>query len=238
MQEQRHNISKLSNELAEDGIIIIDDFLSADECDRLRTEIERKLENDEFNRDDDASYTELTERNEATLKRRSGDVDEGMIDIFHVDRSISDFEDIKHDEFIADIINKAANKKYTPDNTNIYANESVTDTRGYHADTYAGKYKSFIYLTDVPDKSYGPFSYIKGSHQRSALKRRVNIIINKIKGNPETDAAFYDEKDEVICTAPKGTLIIANQAGNHRGQPQEQGKERMVTTTSYTPEET
>jgi hypothetical protein len=158
-----------------------------------------------------------------------------MLDVFNVDMAVSEVKSFKTDETINKIINQATSEEYSPDNVNVYWNQSVTTTRDFHADTYGGKFKSFVYLTDVPDRSYGPFSYVKGSHKSSKLKAKVSGIVNKIKDNPSTDAVFYDEDDVIYCTAPKGTLIIANQAGYHQGHPQKEGKERMLLTTSYTP---
>jgi hypothetical protein len=60
--------------------------------------------------------------------------------------------------------------------------------------------------------------------------------VNRLQSAPPTDAVFYDDDEALVCTAPKGTLIVANQAGYHRGIPQEEGRERMLATTSYTPE--
>jgi hypothetical protein len=57
-----------------------------------------------------------------------------------------------------------------------------------------------------------------------------------VRDEPGTNAVFYDDSDAVVCTASKGTLIVANQAGYHRGMPQERGRERMLATTSYTAE--
>jgi hypothetical protein len=163
-----------------------------------------------------------------------------MLDIFNMDLAIPGLKDLKEDEFIQDVISKAAEESYTAGNLNIYVNRSVTDTRDYHADTYAGKYKSFVYLTDVPNVSYGPFSYVKESHwdaspETSGLRIRLRKFINeKIRSVPSTNAVFYKPWKVKTCTASKGALIIANQAGLHRGMPQEDGKERMLVSTSYT----
>jgi hypothetical protein len=157
-----------------------------------------------------------------------------MLDIFNMDLAIPGLKDLKGDEFIQGVISKAAQEPYTADNLNIYINRSVTNTRDYHADTYSGKYKAFVYLTDVPDPSYGPFSYVRGSHQPSRIRRRFRSFVNdRFRDVPSTNAVFYSTSDVDVCTAPKGTLIVANQAGLHRGMPQEEGKERMLVSISY-----
>jgi hypothetical protein len=57
-----------------------------------------------------------------------------------------------------------------------------------------------------------------------------------MRGTHPTNAISYDEDDVIKFTAPKGTLIISDQSGYHRGIPQEEGKERMLISNSYTPD--
>ena len=233
-ETQRH-----AKALAEDGIIIIDNYLDKETCDEFYDEISYEIENGDYDvvegGNHEYSYDDFVNWGSPVVNKRTGR-DDGMLDVFNVDLAISEVESFKTDEMVNEIINKATSEQYSPDNLNVYWNRSVTTTRGFHADTYTGKFKSFVYLTDVSDRSYGPFSYIKGSHKSSKAKRKVSELVNKVKRNPSTDAVFYDEDDITYCTAPRGTLIIANQAGYHRGHPQEEGSERMLMTTSYTPD--
>jgi ectoine hydroxylase-related dioxygenase (phytanoyl-CoA dioxygenase family) len=224
-----------TKDLAENGIVVIQDFLDSQRCDDLYHEIRKKSESGDFEiADGGEDYNDLATAGETVVLKRTG-VDEGMWDIFNIDLSIPKCKDIKNNKTIRKIINRASSEEYSPDNINAYWNRSVTQTRDFHADTYAGKFKAFIYLTDVPDTSFGPFSYIPGSHGSSRLKGKSYKLINKIRGDRGTNALFYNKSDAVYCTAPKGTLIIADQTGYHRGHPQEEDKERMLITTSYTP---
>jgi hypothetical protein len=91
-----------------------------------------------------------------------------MLDVFNVDSAVPEVSSFK--------------SQYSPDNINVYWNRSVTTTRDFHADTYSGQFKSFVYLTDVPDRSHGSFSYVKGSHRSSKTKRKVSKLANKVKG--------------------------------------------------------
>jgi hypothetical protein len=222
--------------LARDGIVVVPDYWDADRCDTVRETVEEALAGDIAEARPGEDYGDLVARGEPVLKQRSGERDDGMLDIFNMASVAPALAEFKSDSFVGDIVNGAADEPYSPDNVNVYVNRSVTNTRDFHADTYTGKFKSFVYLTDVPDRSYGPFAYIKGSHEKSGLTRTASTLVNKVRDDPDTNAVFYDDSDVVVCTAPKGTLIIANQAGYHRGMPQEQGYERMLATTSYTPE--
>jgi len=78
---------------------------------------------------------------------------------------------------------------------------------------------------------------VPGSHEPGRIRRKLTTLVNRVRDRPATDAVFADAEDAVTCTAPKGTLVIANQAGLHRGMPQEPGRERVLVTTSYTPDE-
>jgi hypothetical protein len=224
--------------LREDGFVVIEDYLEAETCNTLYERISHEIEDGDFDlvegEDHEYSYSDFVDWDGPVANKRIGR-DDGMIDVFNVDSVVPEVSDFKNDEDVNEIIDQASDQEYTPENVNVYWNRSVTTTRDFHADSYSSKFKSFVYLTDVPDRSYGPFSYISGSHRISTPKRKASEFINRLRGNPVTDAVFYDTDSIEYCTAEKGTLIIANQAGYHMGHPQEEGRERMLMTTSYTP---
>jgi len=234
MQAETQNYART---LEEDGIVIVEDYLDEDTCNDLYEEISHEIEEGDYDvvegGDHGYSYSDFVDWDGPVVNKRTGR-DEGMLDVFNVDSAVPEVSSFKSDKMINDIINRATAEQYSPDNINVYWNRSVKTTRDFHADTYSGQFKSFVYLTNVPDRSYGPFSYVKGSHRSSKAKRKVSKLANKVKGNPSTNAVFYDTDNVIYGTAPKGTLIIANQSGYHRGHPQEEGSERMLMTTSYT----
>jgi hypothetical protein len=229
------SVARHAKTLASDGVVVLDGYLDEAACDSVRRRIESTFEEGIPEAAPDEDYGDLVSRGEPVVNRRSGKWDDGMLDVFNMASEISELASFKQDDDIAQIVERATEEPYSPDNVNVYINRSVTNTRDFHADTYTGKFKSFLYLTDVPDESYGPFSYVRGSHEKSALIRRGSKLVNRVRGSPETDAVVYDESDRVVCTASKGTLIIADQSGYHRGIPQDEGRERMLATTSYTP---
>jgi hypothetical protein len=229
-------IKDLANKLKEDGIVIVPEFWSSQEAEEKKKEIEKKVnENVIPVASKDMGYKDMANYGKAIVSERNKR-DKGMLDIFNIDLEISELSEFKNSTTISEIINTATDEEYSADNLNVYFNKTVTRTRGYHADTYKGKFKAFLYLTDVPDNSYGPFSYIRGSHKPSNIQKKIRSIINsRVLNKPKTNALFVNRFNELKCTAPKGTLIIANQAGLHRGTPQEKGKVRMLLNTSYTP---
>ncbi|QIO24137.1 hypothetical protein [Haloarcula sp. JP-L23] len=225
-----------ADQLARDGVVSIPNYLDDELCVEIRDSIDEALENgDIVVADESMDYREKVEADVPVMNKRSGEFDSGMLDIFNVDYIHPKLRAVRDDEFITDIIETATGQAYDSEHVNAYVNRSVTTTRGYHADTYSGKYKSFVYLTDVPDESYGPYSYTLGSHDPSFVERMASSLVNKYWGNPPTDAVFHDESQVQTFTAPKGTLIISDQSGYHRGIPQEDGRERMLTSTAYQP---
>lgn len=235
-RRQGEDVDDLAAELSDRGVVSVERYLDEDTCEEIYAEVSEKVENDEFEvAGDDMTGSEMMSASRTILDERSGERDEGMLDIFNIDETIPGIGDIKHDEFIAEIIDKANSGTFAPENINVYFNHSVTNTRGYHFDSYNDQYKAFIYLTDVPDEAYGPYSYIRGSHKKSLPRRKVEGVINRLRGRPPTDAITYDEDNVINFTAPKGTLIISDQTGYHRGIPQEAGRERMLISNSHSP---
>ena len=128
--------------------------------------------------------------------------DSGMLDIFNIQRIIN-LNDISNNKDFKNILSPLRKKIK---NVNAYCNSSILTTREYHRDSSGGnQFKAFIYLTDVSDESYGPYSYIKGTHTEKT-----------------------NEGEIVHCIANKGSLIVSNQSGLHRGLPQAKGRSRRL----------
>ena len=156
-----------------------------------------------------------------------------MLDIFFIERSIKSIESIDQKNLIR-ILKSACQQEIVPLRTNAYLNDGVQNTRGYHIDnTQPIIYKALIYLTNVPDKSYGPYSCVKRSH-RFSFYVYLNIIRNLfIKKNGSTDTPLHNKKLIIHCLGKKGTLILSNQNAIHRGLPQEIGKKRIALILNF-----
>ena len=95
------------------------------------------------------------------IKNNPNSADSGMLDIFFVDRLIPEISNIKQNDIIK-ILENTTGQKVVPLKTNAYLNDSIKNTRMYHIDNAQPViYKAFIYLSDVPDLSYGPYSFVK-----------------------------------------------------------------------------
>ena len=107
-----------------------------------------------------------------------------------------------------------------------------SETRGYHVDAYTAEFKAFCYLTDVPDRSWGPYSYVKGSH-RPDWRRFLNHRLAQARGGPPTDVFHYEREAVVDVLGERGTLAIADQRGVHRGLPQAPERRRLALVASF-----
>jgi len=120
--------------------------------------------------------------------------------------------------------------------------------------------KVFLYLTDVGPKE-GYFEYVAGSHERGALGPEFDrigpdgfraypdgpAVARRLADLPSFDlsatheaarsgsaAPWHGVPAVVRCPAPRGTLIIADSFGLHRGGFVEEGHRDMVMTTYST----
>ncbi|PKD16743.1 hypothetical protein APR41_08020 [Salegentibacter salinarum] len=182
------------------------------------------------------TYQEKANYSKTIFSIRNG-ADKGMIDVFNYDyidkKNSSNLRKVYENPRIVDLINSASEKKYSPKNLNIYYNQDIQNTRGFHVDAYSkGKIKAFIYLTDVKDISYGPYSYVIKSNTDSEAEK-LNKTFAKLSDKKHTEAFCFKIENAYPILGTKGTLVISDQAGIHRGHPQAKERERMVAVMNY-----
>jgi hypothetical protein len=244
-----NNISDAVQRLRNDGIFITPSFVEASHIEELCQLIESysnnylsKLRKEKYYEDDLAiiqtnqcmikGYASLAAYPKATLDIRSGS-DEGMIDIFSVDKLLKGTRGEKIIDQIVNnhFLNNLLNSLPTPlviQNINSYVNSGITSTRGFHVDAYKEQIKIFIYLTDVLDLDNGPYTYVKGSHKDSHYRRINQHLSKNQKAKTETPVIPFDQVYPIL--APKGSLVVSDQSGSHRGFPQSKiGKRRVLT---------
>jgi Phytanoyl-CoA dioxygenase (PhyH) len=96
------------------------------------------------------------------------------------------------------------------------------DLDGYRALAF------FFYLTDVGHAN-GPHVYVRGTHNKKALKHVVTIH----KGRNDDEIAHrYGSEKQVICVGPAGTGFAEDIFGFHKGQHPESG-ERLLVQLRY-----
>lgn len=236
--------------LDKDGIFIIPNFINEIESDTLCTEIEKVVESykqklsDKINYEDEAAliqtkpdkskfkkYEDYANYPKPILKLRTG-ADNGMLDIFNIDNLLRDklsslFNKIREDLFLNEFL-KSLPKSLKMQNINSYVNSGITKTRGFHVDSYKNQIKIFIYLTDVTELNQGPYTFVKGSHKENPYRSINGQLSEGLKIKTETP--IVNMKDIYPILAKKGTLVISDQSGFHRGFPQSKvGFRRTLT---------
>lgn len=237
------------NRIEKDGIFVIPNYLDAATVDSLCKTIEEisaiyvsKLDDESSFENERAivqrgliikkNYQELANSSKTVFNIRDG-VDDGMIDIFNVDKIITDeigagvLNRIKGDSFLNQFL-KSMPQPLTINNINSYVNTSVTKTRGFHFDSDNKQIKIFIYLTDVLDFGNGPYTFVKGTHQDSAY-RSINNSLPK-DSIPVNETPIVPFVNIYPVLAKKGSLIVSDQKGFHRGFPQSSNGVRRIIT--------
>ena len=115
---------------------------------------------------------------------------------------------------------------------NLYINEGVQDTRGFHCDGRALKFKSFVFLTDVKELKDGPYCYVKGSHRRQRILWR-SALFNKKKQLGPFEFSQLQGAEAISLFAKAGDMVLSSQKGAHCGHPQHPKAKRTVLVNMY-----
>ena len=122
----------------------------------------------------------------------------------------------------------AAKLTFQPDN--------LGSGQGWHRDSYSKQFKAMVYLSDVGEDS-GPFEYLLGSHRYGKIIHE--IMIKKKDGRLLSHSRFTDDEihdlkqklslKSVKYVAKKGTVILFDSRGLHRGSPIKSGYRYALT---------
>ena len=167
-------------------------------------------------------------------------VDDGMVDLFGVDKFEGDFVSLKksYEKFCSDsmaaIISKVENRSCKIKTSNAYYNCNISNTRGLHIDTPTREYKTFLYLTNVKTSEDGPYRYVPFSHRMKNIRLK-NLLFNACRnGAPSvTTSNFCNEEHAIKFLGNAGDIIIADQRGIHAGTPQGNRHERLLLMSGY-----
>ncbi len=233
---------KIIYDLATDGVMCLQGYFQGKELENIKKETENFITKNKVHQvkaDPAANFEKLRSSGNLVINRRIAqrDGDEGMIDIWNYNLALSPgsnayLTDINKKVITA--LEKSFGVKYEMKTSNLYINKSIKNTRGIHADSHCfpSRVKSFLFLTDVPSKDFGPFSYVRGSHFREGLRyHRKYDIYEPLTENDREKYVIFD-------SVSAGDMVIAAVSGAHRGIPQKEGCERRVIVTSFDPVQT
>ena len=187
-------------------------------------------------------YTNFVDADKAVInyrvKRpdgRSGS-DAGMIDIFHPERLSADIENLTrqclHEGVVSNLVLAASLSPVQVKCRNLYLNNGVGDTRGYHCDGRSLKFKSFVFLTDVHSLEIGPYCYVKGSH-RNKMSWKRSRQFNATHGISTYEYSQLEGETALPMFASAGDMVLSSQRGAHRGHPQQSDASRTVLVNMY-----
>lgn len=195
--------------LREDGIVIIPDYWTSDQCDIGLSEL-------------DQIPPQAFELGQGGDKRFQ-----------HTNRFSASASTFLADTFVQSIADDYSLCK-DPDRVmttvlNYYPTKNSDSGGGWHVDSKEPhQFKALLYLTDV-DESNGPFTFVKKS--RGIVDDFPMHDNNRI--TEETVSERVSPDDIIECTGSAGTLILADTTYLHRGKKIESGKRVVYTTYFY-----
>ena len=168
-------------------------------------------------------------------KNDNSKVDTKITQYYDIDKKIikSQISELG-DRFSKILENSLDNKFIVKRNACVYQKDDLdisSTKRQSHIDSYVGTHKAFLYLTDVLKPGYGPYNYFVGSHRKyiflKLLNQFLNIVLSRQSGSMYN---FFDSLiGPQIFMHEKGTVILGNQTGIHKGHsPQNEGPREIL----------
>lgn len=210
--------SKILNILDKRGIYVIPDFISPERADEL------------------AKKTDICfETNPDLVKKESNGFDERIYgaDLF------TDFEFTEFNEFTENYAKKFYFSKKLHSFSLLGRIRSgignLGSGSGWHRDSpITHQFKGIVYLTDVSEAN-GPFQYIEKTHKLAYIKQ----VLKRLNAE-NTKRRFEESEVENLINegivppyksyvGKKGTLILVNTRGLHRGSPIKEGTRYAIT---------
>src|SRR5450830_43339 len=209
------------SDLELNGICIIEDFWSMDDCAKACVEIDRVI----------AEYPEYVNKNAKADKRVYGANNASTL--------VDEFA--KNEELLS--IASAYNRKTTTTAFTLAARmptsvDNQGSGEGWHRDAFLRQFKAILYLSDVGPKN-GPFQFIQDSHLGSQIVQDVkngNLKYMQYRIEEEKIARILANKSDRLktYTGRAGTLILVDTSAVHRGKPIQAGT-RYALTNYYFP---
>jgi len=110
--------------------------------------------------------------------------------------------------------------------TNFHSQPDSEAAQFYHFDLDRLKWlKIFIYLTDVGPQD-GPHSFIQGSHAPGGIPQKL-LDRGYVRLSDAEVLSNYGSGKEIRFSAPRGTIIVEDTRGLHKGNPVF-GKSRLI----------
>ena len=211
---QSDKYSSSVQDLDQNGLSIIRNFISIDRLDAVKKEFEDIKQRGELQYND--FYTEQVGHPLASCK--------SVFDIVFDDNAIEVAKNFFGCVPCVTNVQLRKSKATLKDEINLPGNGQTTR---FHCDKDSPRFvKFFFYLNDVGPNN-GPFTYVKGSNIN-----KFDGWKSKVRWSDEEIQSIYGQQNMVNCTAKAGDVILGNTNGFHKGQKITEG-ERMLLTVYY-----
>ncbi len=226
-------------ELQTHGVCRIPDFLSPQECDRIASVIDQKINQvqanlaefekiprSKFGRRFPDGYGIWNDHDYADFRIFNAEVIDEGINAFFSNQSILDTG--------SNYLKADLEVRFTMANRVTWQEGNKGSGGGWHRDmTYKRGFKAMVYLSDV-DQDSGPFQYIPLSGDIYwHLKKARQVGKYQFTHDEIMDLVENDESKIVTATAKKGTLLLFETNLIHRGKPINEGKTRFAMTNYH-----
>jgi len=212
-------ISEIADTIRNNGVAVIENYYSEEKCDAIIAEIDRLVVDDSVNlwQDDSKSDSRVY----------GSHIHSELIREFHNDDYL---KQIGQDYLQTELVNS-----HTLGARLVSKEHNLGSGGGWHRDSvYKKQYKSIVYLTDV-DEQNGPFEFLLKSHQKTSIYS--SIIKNGFKAHQnrmssEEVEAFKEKSPEYkskVFTAKRGSVVLVDTSGIHRGMPIQNGSRYALT---------
>jgi len=207
------------SDLIKNGVEVYPKVISKKECSDIIGEI-RKFESEESPPND---------------KHDNAVVDTKITQYYDIDKKLTDSRISDLGERFSKLLENSLDNRFVVKRSAcVYQKDDIdisSTKRQSHIDSYVGTHKVFLYLTDVLKPGYGPYNYFVGSPRKYIFLKLVNQFLNPILSRQR--GSMYNFFNSIIepqiCMHEKGTAILGNQTGIHKGHsPQDEGPREIL----------
>ena len=223
--------------LRTNGICVIPSFFAAELVDSIRRDCQARIDGAGDTNYDDGSYKRVD--------AYAGTAAAPNERIYHVDCFNEHAASFRHHPLLAQV---GSDYYGSPHSVHLclYERHRPHDipVRGFHVDTFElSTFKVMLYLNDVTEQD-GPTCYIPGTHRDAELRRRKESVWGPAasEGDPsgrKHPTNFTNEElgplldRQVSVIGPRGTIVIFDTWGVHKGVSPQPGGERHVLVNYY-----
>lgn len=202
--------TNLQKELRANGVVLIQNFLTDNDCESFKESINELIGNENYSWKDseDSDFRIFGFENMNTKS----------VDIFQ-----------KLETQYASYVSRKTLEKTLMANFVKFKENNKGSGGGWHRDSLNRRQLKFmVYLSDVNEDN-GPFQYLKGSHVFSSKFRTNGAGYKKVRYTQEEISKYSRSWPLVNCIGKKGSCVVFDSSGLHRGSPLKHGNRYAIT---------